>query len=603
MNRFKLRSKFKPTGDQPQAILKLNNGLKKGYQSQVLLGVTGSGKTFTMANIIAKQQKPTLIISHNKTLAAQLASEFQRFFPDNAVHYFVSYYDYYQPEAYIVRSDTYIEKETEVNEEIDRLRHASTNSLLSRTDVIIVASVSCIYGLGSKEFYNDLSVKLKVNEKISIQDFLKKLVKVQFTRNEIEFQRGTFRVRGDTIEVFPVESSEEIIKIEFYGDKIEKITKTNFLIRRKKEVLDNIVLFPVKHFVTPESTIKKVIKEIESDMEKQITYFKEKNKLIEAQRLEERTKYDLEIMMQVGYCNGIENYSRYLTRRKEGQAPETLIDYFPKDFLLFVDESHMTIPQINGMYNGDKARKENLIEYGFRLPSALDNRPLKFNEFERNIELELKEPNKNLTTLKGFIIDANTNKPIDATFEIIDNEKNEVVATFKNDPNTGEYIIELPAGKNYGIVVKSDSYLFHSENLNIDFSNRNEKNEIKLDIPMKKAEIGAKIVLNNIFFDFGKTTLRSESVAELNNVIKLFNDMPTINVEISGHTDNIGSKETNLRISNDRAKTVVDFLIANGIEKNRLTYKGYGFDQPTDSNDTEEGRQKNRRTEFKIMSK
>ncbi|MBT3690331.1 excinuclease ABC subunit UvrB [bacterium] len=384
MNKFKLQSKFKPTGDQPQAIAKLNSGLKN-YKDQTLLGVTGSGKTFTMANIIAKYQKPTLVISHNKTLAAQLASEFKRFFPDNAVHYFVSYYDYYQPEAYVVSSDTYIEKETDINEEIDRLRHASTNSLLSRKDVIIVASVSCIYGLGSKEFYQDLSVKIKVNEKISIQEFLKKLVNVQFTRNEIEFKRGTFRVRGDTVEVFPVESSEDIVTVEFFGDKIDKITKVNFLTRRKKETLDNIVLFPVKHFVTPETTIKRVNKEIENDMKKQIKYFKKNNKLIEAQRIEERTKHDLEMMNHVGYCNGIENYSRYLTGRAEGVGPETLIDYFPKDFLLFVDESHMTIPQINGMYRGDKARKENLIEYGFRLPSALDNRPLKFKEFEKKV--------------------------------------------------------------------------------------------------------------------------------------------------------------------------------------------------------------------------
>ena len=380
---FKLISKFKPTGDQPSAIKKLVSGLHKGYEHQTLLGVTGSGKTFTMANIVAQIQKPTLVISHNKTLAAQLASEFQEFFPDNAVHYFVSYYDYYQPEAYVPRSDTYIEKETDINEEIDRLRHAATNSLLTRKDVLIVASVSCIYGLGSPDDYRDLKVEIKVGQTIKIDKVLRKLSEIQYQRNEIDFKRGTYRLKGDVLEIFPIEAEEDVVRVEFFGEKIEAISIINHLTRKVKEKVKEVKIFPAKHFVTPEVQLKKSLKSIKEEMEQQVIVFKKQNKLLEAQRIEERTKFDLEMIEHTGYCSGIENYSRYLTGRRPGEQPATLLDYFPDDYLMFIDESHMTIPQIGGMYFGDRARKKNLVEYGFRLPSAMDNRPLNFAEFSR----------------------------------------------------------------------------------------------------------------------------------------------------------------------------------------------------------------------------
>ncbi|HLD27557.1 MAG TPA: excinuclease ABC subunit UvrB [Patescibacteria group bacterium] len=396
MNKFKLKSPFKPTGDQPQAIDKLTLGLKSGFKHQTMLGVTGSGKTFTMANIIQSVQKPTLVISHNKTLAAQLASEFRDFFPDNAVHYFVSYYDYYQPEAYKPSTDTYIEKESEINEEIERLRHASTNALLSRKDVIIVASVSCIYGLGSPATYEEMSVKLKVGETRKRDKLLRHLTDLQFSRNDQGFYRGDFRVKGDVVEIFPMEEKNEIVRIEFYGDKIEKISKVDFLTgkritideRRKTSYVPPILsyeIFPARHFVTPEEKLKKGVADIRQELAERIQYFKSQNLLLEAQRIEQRTNYDLEMIEEVGYCNGIENYSRYLTGREAGEQPATLIDYFPDDFLMFIDESHMTIPQLNGMYNGDRARKQTLVDFGFRLPSALANRPLKFSEFEKHI--------------------------------------------------------------------------------------------------------------------------------------------------------------------------------------------------------------------------
>ncbi|HLC64323.1 MAG TPA: excinuclease ABC subunit UvrB [Patescibacteria group bacterium] len=385
MMTFQLKSKFSPTGDQPQAIAKLCDGLGRGFQHQTLLGVTGSGKTFTMANVIAYAQKPTLVISHNKTLAAQLASEFREFFPDNSVHYFVSYYDYYQPEAYKPSTDTYIEKEAEINEEIERLRHASTNALLTRKDVIIVASVSCIYGLGSPTDYENMRIALKVGEVKKRDRLLRHLAELQYTRNDEGFYRGNFRVRGDSVEVFPVEEKNQIVRIEFEGDQIESISKVDFLSGRKLTSEKSYDIFPSKHFVTPEDRLKRSFKEIREEMEEQVEYFKKKKLLIEAQRIEQRTNYDLEMMAEVGYANGIENYSRYLTGRGAGQPPATLMDFFPDDFLMFIDESHMTVPQINGMYNGDRSRKQTLIDFGFRLPSALDNRPLKFNEFEKQI--------------------------------------------------------------------------------------------------------------------------------------------------------------------------------------------------------------------------
>ncbi|MFA6304595.1 MAG: excinuclease ABC subunit UvrB [Patescibacteria group bacterium] len=386
---FQLKSKFSPTGDQPQAIDKLVRGLKSGYQHQTLLGVTGSGKTFTMANVIQQLQRPTLIISHNKTLAAQLASEFREFFPNNSVHYFVSYYDYYQPEAYVPQRDLYIEKETQINEEIDRLRHASTNALLTRRDTIIVASVSCIYGLGSPTDYEGMKITITEGETRKRDKLLRQLTDLQYQRNDIDFYRGKFRVKGDTVEIFPIEAKSEVVRVEFYGDTVEKISTVDYLtgneVKTKNLKLKTFQIFPAKHFVTPEDKLKKAIGKIREEMETRVVELKKKNLLLEAQRIEQRTNYDLEMIEETGYCNGIENYSRYLTNREPGEQPATLLDYYPDDFLMFVDESHMTIPQINGMYNGDKARKQTLVDFGFRLPSALDNRPLKFKEFEKHI--------------------------------------------------------------------------------------------------------------------------------------------------------------------------------------------------------------------------
>lgn len=396
MSKFNLKSTFSPTGDQPQAIKKLVNGLNRGYQHQTLIGVTGSGKTFTMANVVNQIQKPTLVISHNKTLAAQLASEFKEFFPDNAVHYFVSYYDYYQPEAYVPQSDTYIEKETDINEEIDRLRHASTNALLTRKDVLIVASVSCIYGLGSPADYNDMRIRLAVGDKVKRDKLLRHLTDLQYQRNDFDFYRGNFRVKGDVLEIFPIEEKNEVVRVEFNGDVVERISKVDPFTGNKikdshstssgqVKLKNNMEIFPAKHFVMPEEKLKLALKDIEKEMVERVDQLNKENKLVEAQRIEQRTRFDLEMIEQTGYCNGIENYSRFLTSREPGEQPATLIDYFPDDFLLFVDESHMTIPQINGMYNGDRARKQTLVDFGFRLPSALDNRPLKFKEFEKHI--------------------------------------------------------------------------------------------------------------------------------------------------------------------------------------------------------------------------
>lgn len=381
---FKLHSEYKPSGDQPQAIEKLTTGLKKDYRYQTLLGVTGSGKTFTMANVIEKIDKPILIISHNKTLAAQLASEFQDFFPDNAVHYFVSYYDYYQPEAYIPRSDTYIEKDTEINEEIDKLRNAATQSLLSRKDVLIVASVSCIYGLGSPGDYLELSIPLKVGESIKRDKLLRRLTDLQFMRNDVALERGNFRVRGDVIEIIPA-SADKVFKISFFGDEVESISEHDPLTGHDLGNHETITIFPAKHFVTPREKMLAAIENIRTEMRDQVKYFKSQGKLVEAQRIEQRTNFDIEMMVETGYVNGIENYSRHLDFRKPGDPPSTLLDYFPDDFLLFIDESHITLPQIKGMYNGDFSRKKTLVEYGFRLPSAVDNRPLKFEEFEKRI--------------------------------------------------------------------------------------------------------------------------------------------------------------------------------------------------------------------------
>lgn len=382
---FKLHSEYTPTGDQPQAIEYLSKGIEEGKKFQTLLGVTGSGKTFTMANIIEKVQRPTLVLAHNKTLAGQLYSEFKEFFPENSVEYFVSYYDYYQPESYIPASDTYIEKDSSINDEIDKLRHSATLALFERKDVIIVASVSCIYGLGDPDDYQKSMLSLRQGMEKSRNDIMKKLVEMQYIRNEIDFKRGTFRAKGDIVEIFPSDYGESAIRVEFWGDEVEKISEINPLTGKVTATRSHVMIFPNSHYVTTSEKMERAIKSIEEEMKQQVEYFKSQGKLIEAQRIEERTNFDLEMMKETGFCQGIENYSRHISGRAPGSAPFTLFDYFPKDFLLLIDESHATIPQVRAMYNGDRARKESLVKYGFRLPSAFDNRPLTFEEFEERI--------------------------------------------------------------------------------------------------------------------------------------------------------------------------------------------------------------------------
>lgn len=379
---FKIHSKFKPTGDQPQAIDGLVKGLNKGYKHQTLLGVTGSGKTFTMANVIEKVQRPTLVIAHNKTLAYQLASEFKEFFPENAIEYFVSYYDYYQPEAYVPGTDTFIEKDSSINDEIDKLRHSATMALFERRDVVIVASVSCIYGLGDPIDYENLAISLRPGMIRDRNEIMSKLVDIQYVRNDINFIRGTFRVRGDTLEVFPASSSDKSIRIEFFGDEIDRITEIDTLTGNVTGFLNHAFITPASHFATSSEKVDRAIETIKIELDERLKELRGEEKLLEAQRLEQRTNYDLEMLQEMGFCSGIENYSRHLSGREPGSRPYTLIDYFPKDFLLIIDESHVTIPQIRGMFNGDRSRKQTLVDYGFRLPSALDNRPLQFNEFE-----------------------------------------------------------------------------------------------------------------------------------------------------------------------------------------------------------------------------
>lgn len=386
MKEFELVSEYQPTGDQPQAIDELVKGFQEGNQFQTLLGVTGSGKTFTMANIIQKLNKPTLIIAHNKTLAAQLYSEFKAFFPNNAVEYFVSYYDYYQPEAYVPSTDTYIEKDSAVNDEIDKLRHSATAALIERKDVIVVSSVSCIYGIGSKEDYTEMMISLRPGMQKDRDDVIKELIDIQYTRNEMDFKRGSFRVKGDVLEILPVSTFEDVVRVEFFGDEIDRIVQVDVLTGEMKATLNFVAIFPASHYVVPQEKIEQAVKEIKKEMEEQVLYFKENDKLLEAQRIAERTNFDMEMLKETGFCSGIENYSRHLTGGKAGEPPNTLIDFFGDDFLIIVDESHITIPQIRGMYAGDQARKSTLVDYGFRLPSAKDNRPLNFNEFESKID-------------------------------------------------------------------------------------------------------------------------------------------------------------------------------------------------------------------------
>ena len=386
MDKFILHSEYKPTGDQPQAIEALVKGFKEGNQCQTLLGVTGSGKTFTMANVIEQLNKPTLIIAHNKTLAAQLYGEFKEMFPENAVEYFVSYYDYYQPEAYVPSSDTYIAKDSSVNEEIDKLRLSATAALIERRDVIVIASVSCIYGLGEPENFEQMMVSLRPGMEKDRDEVLRQLIDIQYDRNDMDFKRGTFRVRGDTVEVVPADRGDTAIRVEFFGDEIDRISEIDMLTGEIKNTLNHIAIFPASHYVVPKERMEKAIKNIEIELEEQVKYFKEEGKLLEAQRIAERTNFDIEMMRETGFCSGIENYSRHLAGLAPGQPPNTLMDYFPDDFIIMIDESHKTVPQIGGMYHGDQSRKRTLVEYGFRLPSALDNRPLSFEEFENKID-------------------------------------------------------------------------------------------------------------------------------------------------------------------------------------------------------------------------
>lgn len=382
---FKLVSNYQPAGDQPKAIRQLVEGLQNGDREQTLLGVTGSGKTFTMANVIAEVNRPTLVLAHNKTLAAQLCSEFREFFPENAVEYFVSYYDYYQPEAYIATTDTYIEKDSAINDEIDKLRHSATSALSERRDVIIVASVSCIYSLGDPIDYRTMVISLRPGMKKSRDDLLKKLVEIQYERNDVNFIRNKFRVRGDVVEIFPVQSTETAVRVEFFGDEIDRIREFNPLTGEVKADLKHIAVYPASHYIVPREKMQRAVSEIEEEMEERVRFFKSENKLIEAQRIQERTRYDMEMLGEIGFCKGIENYSRVLSGREPGSSPFTLLDYFPEDFVLFVDESHVTLPQVRSMYAGDRARKQSLIDYGFRLPSAYDNRPLNFDEFYNHV--------------------------------------------------------------------------------------------------------------------------------------------------------------------------------------------------------------------------
>ena len=386
MDHFELVSQYKPTGDQPQAIKELVKGFKEGNQFETLLGVTGSGKTFTMANVIQQINKPTLVIAHNKTLAAQLYGEFKEFFPNNAVEYFVSYYDYYQPEAYVPSSDTYIAKDSSVNEEIDKLRLSATAALIERRDVIVIASVSCIYGLGEPENFEQMMVSLRPGMEKDRDEVLRQLIDIQYDRNDMDFKRGTFRVRGDTVEIVPADRGDTAIRVEFFGDEIDRISEIDMLTGEVKNTLNHIAIFPASHYVVPKERMEKAIRNIEIELEEQVKYFKSEGKLLEAQRIAERTNFDIEMMRETGFCSGIENYSRHLAGLAPGQPPNTLMDYFPDDFIIMIDESHKTVPQIGGMYHGDQSRKRTLVEYGFRLPSALDNRPLSFDEFESKID-------------------------------------------------------------------------------------------------------------------------------------------------------------------------------------------------------------------------
>jgi len=449
MSEFKIVTPFKPTGDQPAAIEKLTRNLLDGQRHNVLLGVTGSGKTFTMAQVIARVNKPTLVIAPNKTLAAQLYSEFKQLFPENAVEYFVSYYDYYQPEAYIPSSDTYIQKDSSINDMIDKLRHSATRSVLSRRDIVVVASVSCIFGLGAPEDYLDMRVDIATDMEFGRDELLFKLVAMQYERNDMDFHRGVFRVRGDRVEVFPAYEESRAIRVDFFGDQIEAISEIDALRGTVINRLDQTAIFPASHYVTGKTTLKKAVETIIAELKKRIEYFRDENKLIEVQRIEERTHFDLEMIQELGYCNGIENYSRHLTGRKPGEPPPTLLDYFPDDFLLFIDESHIGVPQLRGMYRGDRSRKETLVEYGFRLPSALDNRPLKFEESEARISqvvyVSATPAEYELTESKGSLVELIVRPTglIDPPIEVrsAKNQVDDLLEEIQNHQNRNERVL------------------------------------------------------------------------------------------------------------------------------------------------------------------
>lgn len=579
---FKLKSKYKPTGDQPKAISDLIDGLNRGFKEQTLLGVTGSGKTFTMANVIEKMNRPTLVLAHNKTLAAQLCSEFREFFPDNSVEYFVSYYDYYQPEAYVASTDTYIEKDSSINDEIDKLRHSATSALSERRDVIIVSSVSCIYSLGNPIDYKNMVISLRPGMKKNRDEILKKLIELQYERNDVNLTRNKFRVRGDVIEIFPAASTDTIIRVEFFGDEIDRLSEVNPLTGEVKSVIRHVAIYPSSHYIVPREKLNVALKEIEDEMQKRVQFFRNKDKFIEAQRIEQRTLYDIEMLQEIGFCKGIENYSRVMAGRKPGSAPFTLLDYFPDDFLLFVDESHVTLPQVRGMFAGDHARKENLIEYGFRLPSSYDNRPLKFDEFYKRINQAIfvsatpgdfeKENSKKIVEQvirpTGLVDPIITVKPVEGQIEDIISqinmraEKNERVLittlTKKMAEDLTSYLIDA------GIKVK---YMHYG-------TDTVERMEIVRDLRLKKFDALVGINLLREGLDIPEVSLVAILDADKEGFLRSSRSLiQTIgraarnaNGEVIMYADSVTpSMEEAIRETERRRKIQMDYNLKNGI--------------------------------------
>ena len=579
---FKLKSKYKPTGDQPKAISDLIDGLNRGFKEQTLLGVTGSGKTFTMANVIEKMNRPTLVLAHNKTLAAQLCSEFREFFPDNSVEYFVSYYDYYQPEAYVASTDTYIEKDSSINDEIDKLRHSATSALSERRDVIIVSSVSCIYSLGNPIDYKNMVISLRPGMKKNRDEILKKLIELQYERNDVNLTRNKFRVRGDVIEIFPAASTDTIIRVEFFGDEIDRLSEVNPLTGEVKSVIRHVAIYPSSHYIVPREKLNVALKDIEDEMQKRVQFFRNKDKFIEAQRIEQRTLYDIEMLQEIGFCKGIENYSRVMAGRKPGSAPFTLLDYFPDDFLLFVDESHVTLPQVRGMFAGDHARKENLIEYGFRLPSSYDNRPLKFDEFYKRINQAIfvsatpgdfeKENSKKIVEQvirpTGLVDPIITVKPVEGQIEDIISqinmraEKNERVLittlTKKMAEDLTSYLIDA------GIKVK---YMHYG-------TDTVERMEIVRDLRLKKFDALVGINLLREGLDIPEVSLVAILDADKEGFLRSSRSLiQTIgraarnaNGEVIMYADSVTpSMEEAIRETERRRKIQMDYNLKNGI--------------------------------------